>query len=210
MRGDRHVEVDWKQLVAGVITEYQRHEAVRAEEVAAKRRVLEQVVEIAKPALPALVMDLKVGLTRRRAADALDGTDERWDVPTHQGAPVRGVLLAGDSTPRQLLPGAPDGEYVGRGAYLLEDGRYCILQYRGTWSKAGEVAAEWHADMRVVAVDEVVRQWKVEDVLQGLQKALVGHRRGRGIEAAQERTRRLQAVLQVLEGMTTLLQEGSR
>ncbi|TQF13443.1 hypothetical protein FJV41_23935 [Myxococcus llanfairpwllgwyngyllgogerychwyrndrobwllllantysiliogogogochensis] len=208
MRGDRHV--DWPGLVGGVLTEYQAHEAVRAEEVAAKQRVLEQLVELTKPALPALVMDLKVGMTRRRSLEEKGASDERWDIPTHEGVPVRGVLLAGDSAPRQLLPGAPDGEYVGRGGYLLEDGRLAILKYRGTWSKTDEVSAEWHADMTVVTADEVVRLWKFEDVLQGLQKALVGHRRGKAIEASRDRTRRLQGVLQVLEGMTTLLQEGSR
>lgn len=214
MWNDRLVEL--QALVGKAQAAFQAHEAAKSEEHEARRRVLEQLVPLLTPVLPALVADLQVGLMRL-AGDTSGVTEDRADIASENGVRLRALHLAGDRSARKDLQASEAGQYVGSSLVLLEDGRLAELRYQGTWKKAsprtppGEQLAYWAAELRVVDAAHAARAWRLDDILTGLQKALTFHNTNRVKAAGATKTRamRTEDLAKLLEEMVRRLKEAT-
>lgn len=190
--------VELQQLAQAVTEQAQAHRAALSAEDKARLELLEYAVRLIGPeALKALAEGIRVGHVRRRLPDG--GSDVLWDMLSDSGVEKRGILLAGDTAPRELLSSAPAGEYAGRGVYLMEDGTFLELTYTGAWSRQGEEPARWRATAREVPAARVAASWPLDAMLEALHRKLSAHNRERATKAAEARTARLAAILNLLE-----------
>lgn len=189
--------IDIQRLVPMVARDMEAYVQARAEEAEAHRQLLERVLSLVAPALKALSTTLRVSHVRRydaarREFDELNGTAALGE------RELRGVHLAGDTAPRQDVPKAPSGAYLGRGLWVLEDGRLVRLTYRGTWSQSAEDAARWEADVHLTDAAEAVRQFRVDEVVERLHAGLSRHNRQEATQAAHQRATLVRAILTLL------------
>lgn len=139
------------------------------------------------PALPVLSSRLVIASLQEPRTSAVDTFDESR----------RGVLLAGDASPRRNK----DGSYTGKALYCLESGELLRVTYSGTWSTEGDaVTGAWKATTADLSFDEAVREWRFGDVCEriaaALQQAEDGNRKAAA--ALMERTDRVRAVTTLL------------
>jgi len=186
-----------QDLSSRVESGFAKFRGVRKEEDDAKRQLLERVVEIVRPALPALAIGLRVSHVRRYNPERTEFS-ELNALGQAGGVDLRGVHVAGDTAPRQDLPKASSGALLGSALYLLEDGRLTECSYGGRWSKTAEVAAEWEAKFSIIDAGQAMAAWRLEDVLHKLHEALARHDREKASQASQGRTARIHAVLTLL------------
>lgn len=160
-----------------------------------KAAFLRHLVEVVKPALPALAS--KVPSTG-------DGGTGRVETPTdHFG--WKGVLLAGEPRPSPKKNGKP-GAYErleGKALYLAEDGSFVGVTYRGavergggySWTANGfEMTIEQVATQRSFALGEMVAKLAAELVGQASSKSKLADR---AFDVAQK----VKAAAEILEGV---------
>lgn len=179
-----------------VAAEDARLRAALAAEGDARSELLRQVLAAVAPALPALSGRILLSSVVRVGTDRSE-SDEQRVYYSESGAPIRGVHVAGDATPRKDLPSSDAGTLRGRGIWLLEDGRFLELSFDGRWSKKDSPASTWIAQPREVALGEIARD-SLTDVLARLASALEKQTPEARAVAAEARTARLRAVLTLL------------
>lgn len=86
--------------------------------------------------------------------------------------PVPGICLHGG---RHAVgaTGGTSGSWVGRGLYLLADGRLVELVYRGAWDEA---RGAWSASVRPISIESAAQRFPIPRCIQSLRTALEGRK----------------------------------
>ena len=172
-----------EQVVPVVAAEHAAYEGAASEEGAAEAALLDRVVALVTPALPALV-------SRILASESVTGigtldrerTKKVW-------SPYRGILVHGTLGAERDNPRDNAGNYCGVGIFLATntgttslpaDGgpRFVLARYSGTWSRWQGASCEWEATFKVLTTTEVARHVETVDVVGRLAGALAAQLRG--------------------------------
>ena len=180
-------------VVAAAKSRQEAWEATRA----AEAKVVQAVLTIVGPALPAL------GSRIEKHWYETAGRNGCHPVSREEWFEERGLLLDDDWADEPDETGNRGG-FGGARLYLLSDGRLAVVRREGTWSRWQGEADEWTAELIVVAPRKVVEDYDlVESVLRPLRNALAEQARGNSGRRAEELAReiaKLEAILQLCGG----------
>lgn len=189
-------EIKQIETLAKIVTEQAETLAkAAAENEAAETALMEHVVGKLRPALRALS-------SRIQTEENVESEDP--DGPTREDRyyHLRGIyiplsrpngrerwLSSGPVEQREGRNGGVDdtaGPYVGTDLFLMEDGSWLELAYRGRWSRWQGAVSWWTATPRRMTLTDVVAEYNVPDVLGGLLVRLEGYVKGNATTRAQK------------------------
>ena len=166
------------------------------DETIAEATVLERIVGIVRPNLPAIssVIQSEETLSYRGSGGTLPTTKRAFfserGVCVHDGGPCKDV------------PRADAGAYEGESLFLLTDGTFAQVTYSGRWSRWQGAGEQWQASPpRRMSLAEVASEYEIEGILSTLRKRLHEYAEGKiSVRADQARTRaaRLMAMLNLM------------
>jgi hypothetical protein len=194
---DNNLQILLRQLAQAVAGDWERNQRAKAEANAREEVLLRTIVEEVGPALPVVSGKIVVGTVLRYGKSNTRSAETR----THAqegGVDLRGLHVAGDHVPKVDLPDAESGTYRGRGLWLLEDGRFLELTFRGTWSSVGDEDRRWEADVRPLTLAQVAAAWPVAEVLERVLTTLTKQNRSKQTQAYEARTARVNAILALI------------
>ncbi len=177
--------------VAGAHTAYL---AALLAERDANTALLDEVVSVIKPALPALVSRVITGCVMSGAGTTT--SDAGW-----RGVPL--LTDTGEAFGKPRTDGAKDatrGRFSGRTLYLSMDGTFIELDFTGSWSLVGGEVSQWTATARPLQAFAVTDQWDVDAVLDRIAAVL----RQQKLGAKDERTDAIAARAQRLQALVKL------
>jgi hypothetical protein len=177
--------------VATLVGVVDDHELAIAMERAAEAALLERVVAEVRPALRAICGKIQRGHRWWQQSTPEAGEEARWFTE-------RGVWLDGGL--EKDCPQANDGAYGGDGLYLLEDGHFARVRYSGNWSRWQATSSEWQAELGVLDLDSVVKQYDVEPLVDVLLAAI-----DKQLATRPDRTKAARERAATLAAVTTLL-----
>lgn len=187
-------------LTLEVAAVHAEHEAASKLAVDADAALLERVVAMIKPALPALASRVQISSRTTGLADAdRERTTDAY--ADWRGVYVKLTEYAAGPERERLFPRANDGDYVGVDLFLDVDGRFYELEYAGRWSKYQSSTSGWEARVRPMALSEVADEYDGEEIAKALLGSLERTQQGAlGKRAEQLRAKaaRLQAVAALL------------
>lgn len=184
-------------LTLEVAAVHAEHEAASKLAVDADAALLEHVVALIEPALPALTSRVQISSrTDGLATDREDTTDIFAD---WRGVYVKLTEYA--AGPERVTPRANDGAYAGVDLFLDVDGRFYELEYAGRWSKYQSSTSGWEASVRPMALSEVADEYDGEEIAKVLLGSLERTQQG----ALGKRAEQLRAKAARLQAVVTLL-----
>lgn len=180
-------------LVPQVIDGHHAQTVAIAKRRAAEAELLTQVLEIVRPAIPALANKL---LT------ATASNTPSW-------YPLKGVVISAspdEAGPTIIYTSVEQrvGVYTGLDTVLLEDGALCVFKYTGVLAMGPKTLSTWSAEVTQVTPAVLFERYpfKVERMLVVIGQLLERDRTGRhgSIHKNRERVTKLKAILALLEG----------
>jgi hypothetical protein len=162
------------QLAPAVAAAHADFTDAQTQERAAEAALLQRVLELVKPALPALCSRM-VAKYRLSGIGTASHAESTIYMKTE-----RSLCVGGDD--RAVWGGyghVNAGNIYGRGRLLLQDGTFAILKYDGHWSNWQGAGAEYETTLVPFTLDRVVRKWDVASVIERIAKALEAQHKGR-------------------------------
>ncbi len=178
----------------------------------AREAFVAQLVEVVRPALPALSGRIVTGLRKVYGPTEEKAREDRT-FAERNGSPLVGFHVAGQNTAAVDFPDADSGNFVGRGLWLLtepQDGERMFLEltFSGRWSSVGREDQDWTSSQRALTLAEAARGWSPKEILASIHGALLRQRPEVLKSATSSRLREaevLNAVTTVLQGLLPLL-----
>jgi hypothetical protein len=119
---------------------------------------------------------------------------------------LKGVLIVDRFNAVQGSDRDVVGSYGGVGLYLLENGAMALGRRSGAWSRRIGELSELNVEMEPVTIPEALKQFRVEQILEGLLAMLAAQ--GALAEQAAEVRAKAQKLTAALSAMTEFLQDG--
>lgn len=178
-----------QSTVAQVASEYAAAEAARGEQEAAEAALLERIISMVGPALPAISSRQVIEYRCRQGEDGV-----------RLRSKDRALRVEGGPEDVREHRDASSGTTSGAALMLLSDGTWERWTYEGSWSIWQDSTSHYAVTRRPLTTLEVARKYDLDDVLETILKALDAAKgtRATATRAAQERATKLRALLALL------------
>jgi len=187
------VPQDLSAKIARVAEQHAVFKGAIADERDAEAELLERLIAMLRPALPAVsTKPILSQVTRWHGNVSTSTQDNR--------AEWRGLRVQGDGAEYDH-PRDNAGSYKGTDLYLRSDGTWCELAYSGNWSRWQGATTEWTSELSILSSREVADQYDlapiVETLVGAIDQQLTGSTTKRTATAS-ERAKKLRALAALL------------
>lgn len=190
-----HVQAAHASKVEAIMNERQQAQAI-----------LQRAIQYGMPAIEALAGKIETYSEKV----TIQRTGPGGGIASHQNRArhwfLRGVLIVDRFNAVQGSERDVAGSYGGVGLYLLENGAMALGRRSGAWSRRIGEISELNVEIEPVTIPEALKQFRVEQILEGLLTVLAAQ--GALAEQAAEVRAKAQRLTAALSAMTEFLQDG--